>query len=174
MFRIGIIPMNFSDIPQPNPEPTADPLPLLLAAAVARARAKQPAAADVERLIARASKLGLKLPAAVPARRSAWVKRAAVIATIAATILVVVTGTRHNRPVRAVPDALPRDVAGGVSNPVYSEVTKIPWAEADFAQVMRDLLRAESEANSSQESIALAEIRRDVRAVLDEFPRWGN
>ncbi|MES2790519.1 MAG: hypothetical protein V4719_12985 [Planctomycetota bacterium] len=166
--------MNFSDTPQSNPEPTADPLPPLLAAAVARARAKLPAAADVERLIARASKLGLKPPVAVPARRLAWVKRAAVIATIAATILVVVTGTRHNRPVHAVPDASQRDVAGGVSNPIYSEVTKIPWGDADFAQVTHDLLQAESEANLAQESIALAEVRRDLRAALDEFPRWGN
>lgn len=160
--------------------PDEQELPPALAAAVERARARQPKPDQVAALMARVSELGPPAGVVVP-HRSLKMRWAACVAVVAATVLLAVTVSRQFRPppklqgpemvVVPSPPVTPKDVGTGQS--VVSEVTRIPLVAASFGQIEEDIKEAESQVTLAAEAIAMAEVRRDLRRTLDEYPRWG-
>lgn len=160
--------------------PDDQELPPALAAAVERARALHPAADHVTGLVARLSELDQPTAVVVP-RRSLTLRWAACVAVVAATVLCVVTVSRQFRPPPKLPDreivvvpsppVKPKEV--GIGQSVVSEVTKVPLVVASFGQIEEDIREAESQVTLAAEAIAMAEVRRDLRMTLDEYPRWG-
>lgn len=148
-----------------------DELPAQLAAAVAKARARNPTSDMVEQLVARASRLGEDARVAPAPHRSTVLGVSACAIVAAAVVLLIFTlANRTREPVR-LPD---QAIASAAAFPIYSAVTKSSLVEVGFGQIEEDLQRAESHLANASETVALAEVRRDVRATLEEYRRWGN
>lgn len=159
--------------------PDDQKLPPPLAAAVDRARARRPAPDQVAGLVARLSEVSRPTTVARPRQSSIW-RWTVCVVVAAASVLVVVTVSRQFRPlpkpqereivVVPSPSVAPRDAGSG--KPVVSEVTKVPLVAVSFVQIEEDIREAESQLTLAAEAIAMAELRRDLRMTLDEYPRW--
>ena len=171
MFLIGNADMSVHHDPPFDGQRPDNKLPGKLAAAVAQAHGRHPTSDMVAQLVARASRLGDDPQVAPTPRRSMALRVAACVTAAAAMITVVFALAHRTRDPAPVPD---RSIASADTFPVYSAVTTLPLVEAGFGQIEADLQRAESHLDSALEAVALAAVRRDVRATLEEYPRWGH
>lgn len=156
--------------PPANFDPSDDSLPPALAEAVRQARAMQPTPDSSAGLVDRLSRLGSPQTVAVAPRRSRAWRISAGVAALAASLLLALALWGRFRPAPQSPDL---QVAQGESFPQYSPVTKVSLVDAGFKQIEADFQEAEARLTQTADDIALAELRRDVRTTLEEYPRWG-
>lgn len=142
----------------------------VLTRAITQMRQREPAAAQIACVIARASGLAASCSTTVhtpiiPSRSAATVS----IVSCAAAILLLVTVLTQPRPAaRVVPNIIPHLT----QERVYSVVTHTSIAQACLEQIEADLREAEQRIAAARDAIEASQFHRDVGAALEKYRQW--
>lgn len=152
-----------------------DPLPMELIAAVQRARARTAApdrVAATTAAILNATKRSDR-PANIFFQGRKWLVAAAIAASFLWCFAPQPEQPRpHTASERHVSSSgVDRSEPAGDGN-VYSRITKISLVQVGYGRIETDLDRAEAELAKVSEGVALAAVRHDIQAALEDFYDW--